>query len=176
MKFKGSIDIDKPRDKEAIVQPVIRAAIRDDAAAIKACVIAAFEQYTVRIGKLPGPMLLDFAAEIEAGHVWVAQLRGNVIGVLVQYETASGFYIDTVAVDPKLQGIGVGKALLQFAEREAVRRGYKSIYLCTNEKMIENQAFYPRIGYIEYDRKYDGGYNRVFYVKNLLGRKSESAV
>ena len=158
------------------MEPIIRAATRDDTTAIKACVVAAFEQYTVRIGKSLGPMLLDFAAEIKAGHLWLAQLRGNVIGVLVQYETESGFYIDTVAVDPKLQGIGAGKALIQFAESEAVRRGYKSIYLCTNEKMIENQAFYPRIGYIEYDRKYDGGYDRVFYVKNLLGRKSESAV
>lgn len=152
--------------------PIIRAAIRDDTTAIKACVIAAFEQYTVRIGKPPGPMLLDFVAEIKAGHVWVAQLGRNIIGVLVQYETESGFYIDTVAVDPKVQSIGAGKALLQFAEREAVRRDYKSIYLCTNEKMIENQAFYLRIGYIEYDRKYDGGYDRVFYIKNLLGRKS----
>jgi ribosomal protein S18 acetylase RimI-like enzyme len=151
------------------VGPIIRAAIPGDAAAIKACVVAAFEQYTVRIGKPPGPMLLDFAAEIKAGHVWVAQLRGKIIGVLVQYETDSGFYIDTVAVDPKVQGIGAGKALLQFAEREAIRRDYKSIYLCTNEKMIENQAFYLRIGYAEYDRKYDGGYDRVFYVKDLLG-------
>ena len=152
--------------------PIIRAAIRDDTAAIKACVFAAFEQYTGRIGKPPGPMLLDFTVEIKAGHVWVAQLRRNIIGVLVQYETESGFYIDTVAVDPKVQGIGAGKALLQFAEREAVRRDYNSIYLCTNEKMLENQAFYLRIGYIEYDRKFDGGYDRVFYVKNLLGRKS----
>lgn len=153
------------------VGPIIRAAVRDDFKAIKACVVAAFEHYTVRIGKPPGPMLLDFAKEISAGHVWVAQSRGKIIGVLVQYETESGFYIDTVAVDPKLQGMGAGKALLQFAEHEAVRRGYKSIYLCTNEKMIENQAFYLRIGYIEYDRKYHGGYERVFYVKNLLDRK-----
>ncbi len=157
---------------EAKVEPIVRTAKREDAAAVKACVARAFEHYIVRIGKPPAPMLLDVAAEIEAGHVWVAQLPKNIIGVLVQYETASGFYIDTVAVDPKVQGIGAGKALLQFAEREAVRRGYNSIYLCTNEKMIENQSFYLRIGYSEYERKYDEGYDRVFYIKTLPGLKS----
>jgi hypothetical protein len=33
--------------------------------------------------------------------------------------------------------------------------------------MTENQAFYPRIGYVEYERKHDAGYARVFYRKHL---------
>ena len=33
--------------------------------------------------------------------------------------------------------------------------------------MTENQLFYPRIGYLEYERKHDGGYDRVFYAKAL---------
>jgi hypothetical protein len=39
--------------------------------------------------------------------------------------------------------------------------------LCTNSKMMENQVFYPRIGYVEYDRKRDASYDRVFYRKSL---------
>ena len=65
------------------------------------------------------------------------------------------------------RGAGVGRALLLFAEREAIRRGYRSIYLCTNVKMTENQAFYPKIGYVEYERKLDQGYDRIFYRKQL---------
>jgi GNAT superfamily N-acetyltransferase len=137
---------------------------------VKACVIVAFEIYTERIGKPPAPMLLDFPAEIEARHVWLAESSGQVVGVLVQYETTQGFYIDTVAVDPHLQGTGIGKALLQFAEQEALRRGYDSIYLCTNAKMTENQIFYPRIGYVEYERKFDAGYDRIFYHKQLINK------
>ena len=148
--------------------PLIREAIASDADVVKACVVAAFDIYTERIGKPPAPMLLDFPAEIEARHVWLAESGGQVVGVLVQYETTQGFYIDTVAVDPPLQGTGVGKALLQFAEQEALRRGYDSIYLCTNVKMTENQIFYPRIGYIEYERKFNGGYDRIFYRKQLI--------
>lgn len=151
------------------MQPVIREACGDDAGALKACVVAAFQHYTARIGKPPGPMLLDFPAEIEAGHVWLAESDGVVTGALVQYETELGFYVDTVAVPPHLQGSGIGRALLQFAEREAIRRGYESIYLVTNARMTENHVFYPRIGYVEYERKFDGGYDRVFYRKTLAG-------
>jgi len=112
-------------------------------------------------------MLLDFPAEIEARHVWVAETKRTTVGVLVQYETEDGFYVDTVAVAPPHQGSGVGRALLQFAEQEALRRGFDSIYLCTNARMTENQIFYPKMGYIEVDRKLDKGYDRVFYRKSL---------
>ena len=152
--------------------PIIREANANDANAVKACVVAAFELYTERIGKPPAPMLLDFPVEIKAGHVWLAESHGEVVDMLVQYETTQGFYIDTVAVVPHLQGTGIGKALLQFAEQEALRRGYDSIYLCTNAKMTENQIFYPRIGYVEYEHKFDGGYDRIFYRKRLVKKRA----
>lgn len=147
--------------------PAVRAAIPADAAGVRSCVVAAFEHYVERIGKPPAPMLLDFEAEIDAGHVWVVVDEGLVVGALVQYETELGFYIDTVAARPASQGKGVGRALLEFAEQEAMRRGHRSVYLCTNSRMTENQVFYPRIGYVEYERKNEAGYDRVFYRKAL---------
>ena len=113
-------------------------------------------------------MLADFPSLIEANQVWVAEMGGQVVGVLVQYVTEDGFYLDSVAVSPPCQGAGVGRALLQFAESEALQRGFGSIYLCTNLKMTENQVFYPKIGYVEYDRRHDEGYDRVFYRKQLV--------
>ena len=147
--------------------PAVRLAVPADAAGVRSCVVAAFEHYVERIGKPPAPMLLDFEAEIGARHVWVVVDEGVVVGALVQYETDLGFYVDTVAARPSSQGKGVGRALLVFAEQEARRRGYHSIYLCTNSKMTENQAFYPRIGYVEYERKNEAGFDRVFYRKAL---------
>ena len=146
---------------------LVRPALPRDAEAVAGCVKAAFSCYTERIGKPPAPMLADFPGIIAAGKVWVADIAGQVVGVLVQYETEAGFYIDTVAAIPAVQGTGVGRALLLFAESEATRRGFHSIYLCTNVKMTENQAFYPKIGYVEYERKLDQGYNRIFYRKQL---------
>lgn len=112
-------------------------------------------------------MLLDYPASIAEGQVWVAARGTQVDGVLVQYETPDGFYIDTVASSPQARGTGVGRALLEFAEAEARRRGFTSVYLCTNSRMTENQIFYPKIGYVEYDRRTAAGYDRIFYRKAL---------
>ena len=155
--------------------PTVRLARSEDTAAVRACVIAAFEHYIERIGKPPGPMLLDFEEETRASHVWVATADDRIVGVLVQYETDLGFYIDTVAALPSVQGTGVGRELLVFAEREAMRHGYDSLYLCTNSKMTENQAFYPRIGYVEYERKQEAGFDRVFYRKHLSHQRNSGA-
>lgn len=154
---------------DQVMQSRIRPATPADAMEAKACIAAAFEPYISRIGKLPGPMTLDMIVEIAADHVWVTESSGEIVGVLVQYPTKMGFYIDTVAVHPGLRGTGAGKALLQFAEAEALRCGFDSIYLCTNSQMVENQVLYPHIGYAEYDRKFDAGYDRVFYRKKLAG-------
>ncbi|MDM0109438.1 GNAT family N-acetyltransferase [Variovorax sp. J22R24] len=145
----------------------VRVAYQRDALAASACVNAAFEPYVERIGKPPAPMLSDYAALAVEGKVWVAELGEQVVGVLVQYETADGFYIDTVAASPQTHGTGVGRALLEFAEGEARRRGFESICLCTNSKMTENQVLYPKIGYVEYDRRAQSGYERVFYRKRI---------
>jgi GNAT superfamily N-acetyltransferase len=147
--------------------PIVRLAATGEGTAVLACVSAAFEKYIDRIGKPPAPMLLDYPKLIEERSVWVAELASGIEGVLVQFETPDGFYIDTVASSPRARGTGIGRALLQFAEREASRRGFASVYLCTNSKMTENQVFYPSIGYVEYERKSDAGYDRVFYRKNL---------
>lgn len=147
--------------------PSVRLASAVDAKAALECVAAAFGPYVARIGKPPGPMLLDYPSLIADGSVWIAERNAGIEGVLVQYETEHGFYVDTVASSPKARGTGVGRALLEFAEQEAAGRGFGSVYLCTNSKMTENQVFYPSIGYVEYDRKSDGGYERVFYRKQL---------
>jgi len=142
---------------------------------VKACIVAAFEYYIERIGTPPRPMLLDYVTEIRAGHVWIAEKDTQAVGAIVQYETQRGFYIDAVATLPKMRGKGIGRALLVFAEDEAMRRGYKSIYLCTNSKMTENQILYPRIGYVEYERKREDSYDRVFYEKTLPPANAASA-
>ena len=89
------------------------------------------------------------------------------MGVLVQYATPEGWYIDTVSVSPPSQGAGLGRHLLAFAEVQARSKGFELVYLCTNAKMTENQVFYPRLGYEEYERKVAEGYDRIYYRKFL---------
>ena len=145
----------------------VRPAKEADVLAIKKCVDDAFEKYTERIGKPPAAMLFDYSVYVNEGKVWVAEIQGELCGMLVLFPTEEGFYLDTIAVSPSFQGLGVGRVLLQFAEQEALRRGFKSIYLCTNVKMTENQILYPKIGYVEYARYMEDGYDRIFYRKQL---------
>ena len=146
----------------------IRPAREKDVPAIKNCVDDAFGKYIERIGKTPAPMLLDYPAHVNEGKVWVAETKGDLCGMLVLFPTEEGFYLDTIAVSPSFQGTGVGRTLLQFAEREALRRGFTSIYLCTNAKMTENQILYPKIGYVQYAHYMEDGYDRIFYRKQLV--------
>jgi GNAT superfamily N-acetyltransferase len=68
---------------------------------------------------------------------------------------------------PSVQGTGIGRQLLSFAEDEARRRGFGLIYLMTNDRMTENQALYARIGYVLFDRQVVHGYSRVLMRKAL---------
>ena len=63
--------------------------------------------------------------------------------------------------------MGIGKMLLERAEIEAQRQGYRSIKLHTHEKMFENLSFYGKIGYVGYDRLVEKGYARVYMRKVL---------
>jgi GNAT superfamily N-acetyltransferase len=96
-------------------------------------------------------MLQDYASVLRSSQVHVAERERRILGVLELVVTDEGFLLDSIAVDPSAQGTGVGRRLFEFAEHEARRQGYDSIYLMTNEKMTENQALYSRIGYILFD-------------------------
>ena len=146
---------------------VIRAAAPSDVAAITRCVCAAYLRHIERVGKQPWPMLQDYSNVIRTSQVHVAERDWRILGVLELLVTDEGFLLDSVAVEPSAQGTGIGRQLLEFAEKEARRHGFQSIYLMTNEKMTENQALYARIGYVLFDRQTVHGYSRVLMRKPL---------
>lgn len=145
----------------------IRAATSSDVPSITACACEAYVHYIERIGKRPGPMLEDYDETLRTSQVHVAVEEDSVVGLIVLQRTPEGFFIDNVAVRPTQKGRGVGKQLLLFAESEALRQGYESIYLSTHELMTENQALYQRIGYVPFAHRVVGGYPRVFMRKPL---------
>ena len=128
---------------------------------------AAYRHYVERIGRPPGPMTEDYAEVIRNRQVTFAERAGAIVGVIVLTITDEGFLVDNVAVHPTHRGTGLGGALLEFAEAEARRAGFDSIYVFTHEKMTENQALYTRIGYVEYDRRSQGAFSLVYMRKHL---------
>ena len=144
-----------------------RPAAAPDASMVAELVDAAYGHYVERIGVLPGPMTDDYAEVIGTRRVTVAEQHGAVVGVIVLAVTDEGFLVDNVAVHPGHRGRGLGRALLEFAEAEARRAGFDSIYLYTHEKMTENLALYAKIGYVEYERRSQGAFSLVYLRKQL---------
>jgi ribosomal protein S18 acetylase RimI-like enzyme len=144
-----------------------RSAEAADAASVAELVDAAYGHYVERIGMLPGPMTDDYTEVIRNRQVTVAERHGAIVGIIVLTVTDEGFLVDNVAVHPSHRGTGLGRALLGFAEAEARRAGFDSIYLYTHEQMTENLALYARIGYVEYDRRSQGAFSLVYLRKHL---------
>lgn len=145
----------------------IRIAAPEDRAAIEAIVKAAYARYVPRIGREPGPISDDYVALIRAQCVHVIGCEGAVQGLLVLIPENDAMLLDNVAVDPARQGCGIGRKLLAFAEQAALKAGFRSIRLYTNQAMAENIALYARIGYVETHRGEEKGLHRVYMTKQL---------
>lgn len=135
--------------------------------AIRTLVRRAYAMYVPRMGKEPGPMVDDYAARVAEGSVYVLERDGAICGALVLLDFPGYLLLDNVAVDPACQGLGLGRILIDFAEGEALRRGYPEVRLYTHETMIENIAMYPRLGYEESHRVTEKGYARIYMRKKI---------
>jgi ribosomal protein S18 acetylase RimI-like enzyme len=147
----------------------LRPASDEDVPRLAELVDASYGHYVARIGAKPRPMTDDYADVVRTRRVTVAERAGAVVGLVVYGEDEEGFLIDNVAVDPALQGRGVGRLLLEHAEAEARSAGFDSVHLYTHERMTENQTLYARIGYVEYARRPVPPLGLVVYMRKQLG-------
>ena len=146
---------------------ILREASPGDRPAIERLVEAAYGAYVERIGRRPAPMDADYAGLIAAGRVTVAERGGEVVGVLVLEPMTDHLLVENVAVDPTAQRTGLGRRLMAHAEDEARALGLVELRLYTNEHMVENIAWYPRLGFRETERRAERGFARVFFEKKL---------
>jgi GNAT superfamily N-acetyltransferase len=144
-----------------------RPAQPDEAPALRDLVRAAYAKYVPRLGREPAPMLDDYAARIEAGQAFVLKEGDALVGALILEDEPDALMLYNIAVSPDAQGQGLGKRLMAFTEAEARRRGYGLLKLYTNEKMVENVAMYPRLGFTETHRGSEAGHRRVYFEKRL---------
>ena len=145
----------------------IRPATPADVIAIEHVVRKAYAKYVDRIGKPPGPMLDDYAARVAEGSVRVLEDAGGLAGILVLLPRAGYLLVDNIAVAPERQGKGIGRRLLAAAESEALERCFDELRLYTNAAMHENLVMYAKLGWEEYGRAEQAGYQRVFFRKRL---------
>ena len=146
---------------------MIRPARPEEAPLLAALVERAYAPWVPVVGRRPFPMQDDYAARIAAGEAWVLE-EGSALHALLVIETHPGhLMLDNIAVDPARQGMGDGRALLDFAEAEARRRGLAELRLYTNVLMERNIALYAKRGYAETERRQEQGFARVFMAKPI---------
>ncbi|BBK43024.1 N-acetyltransferase [Allostella vacuolata] len=148
----------------------LRRAMVADATRVAALVDRAYGHYVARIGQKPYPMTVDYAEAIGAMRGFVVERDWRIVGLLLLDEARDHVMVENVAVDPGLQGTGLGRQLMQLAEDEALAAGLTELRLYTHQMMTENQAIYRRLGYVEFDRRTVGGRPRVYMRKSLARR------
>lgn len=145
----------------------VRKAAAQDADRLREIAAAAYAPYVSRIGRQPAPMTADYDAAIARGEVWVAVRGEQVAGYIVLVRQPDHLLLDNIAADPAQHKTGVGARLLAVADEQAAAAGLGEIRLYTHVTMTENQAYYPRHGYVETHRANVDGFDRVFYRKRL---------
>lgn len=146
---------------------IIRKARHSELDQVEACAVAAYSRYIERIGKAPAPMVADFAASIENETLYVIADDEKICGFVVFYARDDHVHLENVALDPLSQGQGLGMRLIEFVEQRARADGYARVELYTNAKMTENLGLYPRLGYQQFDRRIEDGFDRVYFRKTF---------
>lgn len=149
----------------------IRPALETDLAAIQLCARNAYAKYIERMNRDPAPIHADFASLIAKGCVDIAICDSQFAGYVVFYHEGGHTHLENIAVLPGYSGMGVGRRLIEHVERTARDAGCESVKLYTNVAMTENLTMYPKLGYVEVDRRSEAGFDRVFFKKQVSSLK-----
>ena len=101
----------------------------------------------------------------------VRDAGGEIAGGLWGRTAYGWLFVELLAVPESLRGQGVGRELMQSAEREAIRRGCHGAWLDTFE--FQARGFYEKLGYACFGElaDYPVGYSRYFMKKRLGAAK-----
>jgi len=145
----------------------IRRAQPDEAEAIRALVRRAYAKWVISVGIEPKPMRADYVWALAEHEIWAIDGLYGCIALIELKPEPDHLLIVNVAVDPGHQGRGLGRRLLDFAEREAQRRSLTELRLYTNIRMSENRALYAARGYQETHHEQRGEYTIVHMAKAI---------
>lgn len=136
------------RDHKAVR---LRQAVRADAPAIAALLLAAFSEqrdhFTDEAFALSTPDADVVAGRIGAHRVWVVEWEDRIVGtVTVELRAPSG-YVRSLVVDPAVRGLRIASRLLDTAEEDAVAHGLARLELTTTPFQVAAAAVYRRHGF-----------------------------
>ncbi|MDX8462963.1 GNAT family N-acetyltransferase [Mesorhizobium humile] len=119
---------------------------------------------------------LEHIVSMQNGDVLVAEMDNRIVAFcLIQFrQRKPSANLRTIAVLPKMGGKGLGTALLNAAEGEAARRGYRLLRLEVRADNHRAIGFYQRAGFRRIGRKpnyYADGIAAIRMHKRIAGRE-----
>jgi amino-acid N-acetyltransferase len=84
----------------------------------------------------------------EGVDLYVARDEERIVGAIGLEGNAPDVLLRSLVVAPAVRGNGVGRALVEHAEREARARGVRALHLLTTTA----ESFFARAGYVRADR------------------------
>jgi len=85
--------------------------------------------------------------EMLRGTFFVAEQNGRIVGTVLTRINATTGYFGMLAVEPGLQGSGIGRALREHVEAYCKARGCTQMTLTTGDFRTELPPYYARAGY-----------------------------
>jgi ribosomal protein S18 acetylase RimI-like enzyme len=79
--------------------------------------------------------------------VMIAEYEGQVAGVIVGTIDGTRGYFYRLAVDPALQGKGIGRKLIEALEKRFKERGVTRVFIMVNQDNKKVIPFYTSLGY-----------------------------
>jgi predicted N-acetyltransferase YhbS len=117
----------------------------------------------------------DVLQAMRDGAVLVATRDGAMVGAarVRPLPEQQALICGRLAVDPRLQGHGVGTALMKAVERRALDEGYAAAVVGVRVQLVGNLRFFAKRGYVRIGEHSHSGYAGITYVrlrKNLSPR------
>ena len=150
-------------------------AMPDDADICAAIAAAAYADYVPLMGQKPAPMLADYAAHIAGDVVFVVENdnadsynadNGGVVGFAIIVKKGDDYWLENIAVSPKVSGQGLGRRLMDFVENY-LRPLCDRYQLYTNAKMKRNIGWYHALGFTQTFSGVVDGYDRIYFEKRF---------
>jgi ribosomal protein S18 acetylase RimI-like enzyme len=130
---------------------------------------AAYAPWLPVLGLEPLPYRTDYALLLRDHDAWLARTAdGTEAAALVLRVEPDHLLIWSVAVVAAQAGQGRGRALMSFAEAEAIRWERHEIRLYTNALMTRNIALYQHLGYGETGRETTRDGRRVVHMAKVI--------
>lgn len=150
---------------------IIRKATIDDAPAIAQIMQEAFKKYMQDTG-LSGTMdaltenLQNIEEDILEKEVYIAFIDDNPVGTIrIRIMPDNTAYISRFGVMLGYHNIGIGKSLMNLADKILISKGVKKVYLHTASKYRDLIRFYYGRGFYIESTSTDRGYIRALLVK-----------